>query len=478
MLIFGIDGLGKQNLKAFRLERLSRRMASSKVANPIIANQRSRGWPELYSGKDAYETGAFYQIPTVLNQQIVSTQRTGLTCVKEQISHKKLLWNSLNDQGLKCGVFSVPTTNETEIINGFFVSATGAGKISNSLNKEDVYPPGLLNGLNFENLDLGFRMGYGAFIPKDLDHLEKRANKHLADFFYILQNLITRESPDVCFAASRFINELSYKFIKLCLKEPENVYEEKMKSLILSLANSFDLMLDNLISYIDPDHLFIVSDHGIGTFDYQVNLNEILCRCGYIAPEQPRFRRKIKIFIKPRLNKILRKKNIPSYPKYDLDQSKFFSIGFTDAIYIRDQRFNGPIISRDEAFERSKKAAIKLNQFLRDQHLIEKMSFEALDLNKYSLNSGHTPKIEIPLPNIICHMKNGYANLERTNREVVKTNHCSFNPSLFSNGFFGEYSGIKTKDTIAIYQGPNADTVQMDDLTKIYASITNLHIKH
>ena len=481
ILIFGIDGLGEQSLKALRLNRLARRMAASKVANPSISKVISRGWTELYSGLDAYTTGAFYQIPIVINRQIVPTQKTGLSCVKEHIPNYRLIWNLLNRRGLKCGIFSVPTTNFPEKIDGFFVSATGAGKFGNSLGKEDVYPPDLLNGLGLENLDLGLRMGYGAFIPNNLDQLEKRANKHLADFFFLLQNLIDRHPLDVCFAASRFLNEMSYKFIKLYMDEPKSDYEKKAKSLILSLANNFDLMLDNFISSVNTEHLFIVSDHGIGPFEYQVNLNEILSRCGYINPAKSdlkNFTKKIKRFLYQTGGKLLGKKFGPSFPSYDLNQAQFFSIGFTDAIYIRDERFNGPAISQVEAFKNSEKAVKKLNQFLLKNHLADKMAFEALNLTKYCPSSIHKDVGKIPLPNIICHMKDGCANLERTNREIIRANHCSFGPELFRNGFFGEYSGIKTQDTIALYQGPNADTIQMDDLTKVYYSIANISEKY
>lgn len=473
ILVFGIDGLGVQSIKALGLTRLNHRMQNSSSSNPAIDNVISRGWPEIYSGLDAYETGSFYQYPQLKNGRIVPSQKTGLDCVKEHIPNERILWNALNLHGLKCGVFSVPTTSKPEHINGFFVAATGAGKIRNDISYEDIFPSNLFDGLNIEDIDLGLRMGYGAFIPKNLNQLEQRGKKHLGDFFCLLEKSLERNNVDVCFAVSRFINELSYKFVKLCLSEPSRSYEKELKRIVVSLGDEFDSMLDNFITSINPDHLFVVSDHGIGPLNYHVNLNEILTRTGYIVPSNIT----IKEFMRPIVNPIRGKMtNIiyaPTFPRYNLMSSKLFSIGFTDAIYLNDERFAGPATKEEGAHEQSKLAAEKLNQYAINNNLSEIMNFVALNVPKYAGKD----TCKIPLPNIRCYLRDGYTNTERTNRKVVEPNHCDFSSSLFKKGFFGEYSGCKTNDTVAFYQGSSQELIKMADLKQIYHSIINVAIK-
>jgi len=57
ILIFGIDGLGTESMEGLGLKRLARRINQGVVGNPAIQNIISRGWPELYTGKDAYQIG-------------------------------------------------------------------------------------------------------------------------------------------------------------------------------------------------------------------------------------------------------------------------------------------------------------------------------------------------------------------------------------------------------------------------------------
>ena len=64
-------------------------MENAKAANPVIDNVVSRGWPEIYSGVDAYASGAFYQVPVVQEGKITPSQKTGLACIKEHIPENK-----------------------------------------------------------------------------------------------------------------------------------------------------------------------------------------------------------------------------------------------------------------------------------------------------------------------------------------------------------------------------------------------------
>jgi predicted AlkP superfamily phosphohydrolase/phosphomutase len=466
ILIFGIDGLGKESLKALGLAKLARRMDVGVVGNPKIHNVISRGWSEIYTGKTAFETGAFYQSPELNNGRINPTQKTGLSFLKKTTDHKSLLWNRLNSMGLNVGVFTVPTVTVPEKNDGFCVGASGGGKFGNGLSSEDYYPEDLLDGLNIKDIDLGLRMGYGAYLPDSIDNLEKYANKHIADYFYLLNRVLDKNPVDVCFAASRFINEMSYKFLGVYLDEPKTQFEIELKKTVQQLCESFDAQLDDLIEKLDPDNLFIVSDHGLGRFDYEINLNQFLVEMGLI--KQRSFAH-WKELVRPSYYWI--KKNVffekvgVVEPKYAFESSNIFSIGFTNVLYLNDQRFGGKTFSDDERKAYLQNLVDEFNKKVKVDCLDKFFYFELFDISQHMIG-------DLAVPDILCKISDGVSNTER-HCSVTHAREFAFE-KMFSEGFYGEHSGCKTEDTIAAYIGSNKELVNFDCLTDVYSSIIDV----
>lgn len=467
ILIFGIDGLGKESLNILGLKLLAKRLDSGIVKNPRIHNVISRGWPEIYTGKTAFETGAFYQFPEYINGKVYPTQKTGLSFVKKTINNEELLWNRLNALNLKVGVFTVPTVTTPEKINGFCVGATGAGKFGNGISNQDYYPSNLLSGLNIKDIDLGLRMGYGAYIPNSIEELENYVNKHIADYFYLLNRLLDIHPVDACFAASRFINEMGYKFLGLCKDEPKNEYERKLKKTILKLCESFDSMLEDLINKLNPENLFIVSDHGLGRFDYDINLNQFLSEIGFIRKKTSRT--DLKELIRPLYfwikKNILNQKMGDLTPRYKLESSQLFSIGFTNALYLNDHRFGGKKLTDEQRKIVIQTLVDKLNSHAKVNHLDKFLHFELLQANQHLIGN-------LATPDIFCKISSGTSNTERKH-DVINTRDFAFK-KMFINGFYGEHSGCKTEDTIAAYIGKHEDLINFNQLTDVYHSIINV----
>ncbi|SFK33010.1 hypothetical protein [Methylophaga sulfidovorans] len=466
MFIFGIDGLGHESIKGLGLKKLATRIESGIIGTPKILNVVSRGWPEIYSGKNAYQTGAFYQVPEYQDGKIYASQRTGLSLVKKTIGSGELLWNKLEKLGYSVGIFSVPTVTAPEKLNGFSVGATGAGKFGNSMSDEDVFPSELLKGLHIKDIDLGFRMGYGAFIPQSISEFEATANKHLADYFYMLERLLDKNPVDICFAATRFINEMAYKFLGLCERNPKNEFEKQLRNTVLDLCESFDEQLDALINKIEPQQLFIVSDHGIGKFEYELNLNELLVDIGLLKRNSER--QNIKDFIRPAYHWFRRKllnNKIPKFaPRYLLEDSKLFSIGFTNVLYLNDHRFGGCTYSEKEREILIKGYVEELNNQVKLLSLDSLISFRAINNINRMLD-----EVNITIPDILCEMSSGITNTQRQ-REVFTPKQNDFE-SMFVKGFHGEYSGCKTEDTIAAYIGGSGSSINFSNLTNVYDSI-------
>lgn len=465
ILIFGIDGLGEESLKVLGLKKLAARMKNGKLDNPKIQNVISRGWPELYTGKDAFETGGFYQVPEYRNGKILATQNTGLTTIKKIINNDDLLWKALNNLDYKVGLFTVPTISVPEEINGFCVAGTGGGKFGNTVSTDDLYPKNLFDGLHIKDIDLGFRMGSGAYIPEDILDLEQNGNKHIADYFFTLERLLNKNDVDACFCASRFIAEMAFKFIGL--SSTKNEYEKKLKKTVLSLCENFDSVLDDFLEKINPEHLFIVSDHGIGKYKYDLNLNQILCENKLIKRITT-----IKDRLRPFVNKtryiLYNRRYLPAPPHYFLEGAEFFSIGYINALYLNDDRFSGSPIEPELAYEKSINMTNILNNWLSENNLSDKLHFRAI---KYPANIGQG-ETKVAIPNIICDMESGFNNSERALLALSEKDY--YFEEMFDKGFHGEHSGCKTNDTIAYYSGSYSEHVDLSNLKNIYHSIINV----
>lgn len=462
ILIFGIDGLGAATLEKLGLRRLAKRMNAQRLGNPFVENVISRGWPELYTGKDAFQTGGFYQVP-VGSRRIIASQSTGLSMISKCSDHQ-FLWESLQQLGYSVGLFSVPTISSPLKLDGYCVAATGAGKFGNTMVSGDFYPESIIKGLAIDSCDLGFRMGYGAFIPESLQQLELKANKHLADYFYLLSRINERCPVDACFAATRFINEMGYKFLGLFYKEPASIFEAELRKLVAELCESFDCMLDEFIEQANPDHLFIVSDHGIVPYQYELNLNELLVSAGLIKRDFS-VGGSARSIARNLLHSIWPSSYAPAKPKYDLSSGSVFSIGYMNALYLRDCRFGGPAYRQDEAQAHVEAISSHLNSRIASDPELVGLRFKPLAyLPQIGSGSHH-----IAVPNIMCDMPVGMNNSERK-RQIVSTKVCDFN-SMFQRGFHGEYSGCKGPDTLASYVGSQSHHINFDKLTDVHDSI-------
>ncbi len=464
ILIFGIDGLGKDSLEKLGLSKLAKRMERGIVSNPKIHNIISRGWPEVYTGKNAFQIGTFYQSPELKNGSICPTNKTGLNYVKCKFKDEYLLWNRLNDYGYKVGLFTIPTISEPEQVNGFCVAATGAGRINNRLSEQDFYPKEIVRELDISNVDLGLRMGYGAYLPDSIQDLETTTNKHIVDYFDLLNKLVDKMPVDVCFAASRFVNEMATKFIGLLNDNPKNSFDIKLKKAVLGLCSNFDSQLDCFINKVKPQHLFVVSDHGLGRLNYELNLNQFLYEANLIK-KSPKFSN-WKDILRPLYyyskRKIFRKKIGVILPKYNLDNSSFFSIGFTNVIYLNDDRFSGKSYSNSDREKYLISTIKELNIKAKNDGVENLIRFEQ-NYVKSSL---------FPSPDIVCKIATGITNSERRKHTLCQQEFMF--EKFFKEGFYGEYSGCKTEDTIASYLGDNSDMINFKNLTNVYDSILKI----
>lgn len=469
MMILGIDGLGWENLEAFGLSRLKARLSAGVSGNPQVENIISRGWCEIYSGQDCYSTGAFFQVPVKKGKRIIASQSTGADRVAAHVGEDKLLWNKLNSLGLSVGIFTVPTVTKPFEIDGFVVAGTGGGNFGGGLGAGSVWPEDLFKHRRASGVDLGFRYGFGAFQPRSVDELELAANSHLALFFHQVRMALQARPVDVAFIGTRFITELGYKFHQLVIREPVDETEAAVKALVLDLCASFDAMLNQFIEEQNPTSLFVVSDHGLGEFTHRVNLNQALVELGYLRVSKARTAAR-------RFRHELRKVQANHPVKadvgfsYDYAGSTCFSIGYCNTVYINDARFFGPKMSETERHALASRVARELESLCNGAPGMSDVTFQATGLSAWTAADDAW---KLPQPDIRAKFPNGLANLG-TGPAISVTNRCDFGEEHFNRGVPGEYSGIKTNDTLAGYVGPCSDRVTQNRMTDLYGSILNV----
>ncbi|SDF50447.1 Type I phosphodiesterase / nucleotide pyrophosphatase [Salipiger thiooxidans] len=470
LLIVGLDGLGSENIETFGMVRLLKRMQAGTIGNPQVAYRMSRGWPEIFSGTTAEQSGAYYQIPVRTSKgRVIPTQKTGLGQVEKTVGVENMLWNRLTALGYDMSVMTVPTVTKPLELPGFSIAATGGGKFGNSLGAEDLFPADLLRHAMIADLDLGLRMGYGGFLPSSLANMEQVANKHLSDYFQILRVALERRPSDAMFMASRFINEMSYKFTALINSDPTDPDARALRELILALCDRFDSMLDKLIEELAPENLFVVSDHGICEFKAEINLNEALVDMGLLQRDPVRQAARQGRHAYKRMR--AKQPRTPIVPNsYRFEASKAFSIGYIDALYLTDQRFGGPSMDAGTRAREAETLANQLNDYWSSKAPEAGVTFSVTGNSPYSGNAETAEAGGVPNPDILCHTPRGTANEKQTDG-LISTREFDFGKSLYQKGFPGEFSGVKSSDTFAGYVGPHADAVTLEKLTDLYGSI-------
>lgn len=467
LLIIGIDGLGDESLASFNLKRLQDLIASGQQKNPKSDNIVSRGWADIYSGKDAYESGAFFQIPQFNNNKIQPSQKTGADIVGKHIGEDSLLWSRLSEMGFNVGLYGLPTVTTAQKSCEFSFPATGAGSFANSTNGDGVYPIDLLKLADFSSANHGLRVGLGGFLPKSAEDLARWIRDHLAQNFFTLRHVLRKKNVNALVLGTRFVT-LFYKFRHILIDESKNTENIALRETLLEAAEVFDFELSRLIQDLAPEHIFVISDHGLGELKYHINLNELLKGVGSIDYTRGSLAviRRVARWGKDRMTG----RRGVYFPSYDLEHSKAFSIGYTDVIYVNDARFTGPWMTNDQRFESATKLSEMLAQHVYADNLEQFVKFEPLFHSGWTkpLSNGATP---IALPDIRCFLAEGCVNLGRTNRKIVEKNNPYFAKDMYEKGFFAEHSGCKTNDTIAAYIGPSKQPFHAEHLTDLYGEI-------
>ncbi len=432
-LVLCIDGLGWYNIKSLPLPYIRTLINNSFFTTPSYKNVLERGWPAIYSGCNVDVTKAYYYAPKFINNKYKITNKTGLSNLQKN-PKVSFIWDEINSRGYSTGVFCVPTCTSPVNLDGFFLSATGAGRINALISKEDIKPVHLFDDFPSLKGDLGARMGYGAYIPSSNKELKDFLLNHVESTFDALSYLLDKKKVDVLLFGIRLINEISYKFIGLFDARFSNdltPFQQEIKNVLSEVLFAFENKLQKLIKEIDPSSIIIVSDHGIKNLEFEVNINELLVKANLIKRKTT-----LKSFLRPYYHKLKGKFDNKVYPKiripqYDFNLSKAFSVGFTDAIYL-NKLLN---IEENNIFNQIKSIILN-NEYCNYMDLTK---YEPLE--KYSFDGFIDPNFRILL-------KDGLTNTARYTQILKKNDNLLPGSQIWKEGFWGENSGCKTSDGI------------------------------
>jgi len=183
---------------------------------------------------------------------------------------QKMVWDVLSDYNHKVVVANLPNIYSAQELNGCMVS----GWLY--LDEERItYPATLIDELNeycggyeVDIFDVDFEKGQITGGPKDneyLKHCDILLEKHFLAFTYLLQ----KYKWDFGFVMFATTDRVQHK-----------CWDSKV---LLGHYKKIDKKLEKLLNTADKETtVFLVSDHGFGPVNYELNINELLIKEGYL----------------------------------------------------------------------------------------------------------------------------------------------------------------------------------------------------
>lgn len=352
LLVLGIDGGDERIIKGMPMPFLQGLLQTG-TRHDVTLDLFSRGWAETFTGHHGHDTGAFYNRPTG-DGRFAFTQHFNLDSLRGNAA-VKTVWDVLSEQGWRVGVMNVPTTMPAPKVNGFFVSGVGGGSDKsggNAIPPEACFPAETARLLQERDYVLDIRRGASAIDEMDeffsrIRHMEERRTDNFA-------HLGELHKIDFGFVAYMGIARVSYLLMAdiLRLIERGGRAESDLDRKILAFFAYNDELFKGLVQRLAPQHVLLVSDHGMAPYEHQVNLNVFLQEVGFQQRDESTAGviKGVGKAIKGMLPKKMRKsigrtlpgvRDFVAKPDFVLERSAAFGTGYLSGVYLNDPRFGG-----------------------------------------------------------------------------------------------------------------------------------------
>ncbi len=198
-----------------------------------------------------------------------------LQLVTSRTRQSKTIWHYLNLNGKSIIVLNIPLTYPIEKVKGIFISGMHTPEF-----KKGVYPISLANELNesFSN----YKIDVMSFWYNNPHDFIKNIKLMLKERIKLIKYLLSKYNPDLMIAviiASDRVQHFLWKQAWINRKQPNNPYGKILEEIYITV----DKLIGEIIEFQEKDdYFFIISDHGFGSLEKEVNLNRFLIENGYL----------------------------------------------------------------------------------------------------------------------------------------------------------------------------------------------------
>lgn len=361
LLVIGIDGGTKKIIEGMPMPYCQKLFlsAGSRTLNEDLF---SRGWAEILTGFHAVQTKAFYLMPFADKTYRFNRSYSKTVMAKE--SPGPLLWNRLNEMGVKTGIVNVPTTGPVDEVDGFFIAGGGGGVTpGDDLPKGMYYPNVCADIIKKNEYTFDIRLpGDSKTVPEFIEKItnaELRQEKTFTD-------LALTENPDFGFHCYRITTEIQYLCryeIERCIeglasakaKGVDFIPENSVQKSLLKHYQAIDNSIQRLFEKVKPKNFLFVGDHSTVLFEKEGNLDAWLLKNGYMVQQGfwEIVQRKVRaLMIKAGLIKFDGPPMRQPLTRFSKKRTKlfgtFYEIGNCAGFFVNDsKRFGGPVKSSE-----------------------------------------------------------------------------------------------------------------------------------
>lgn len=190
-------------------------------------------------------------------------------------------WDILNDNGISTGLFKAPFTYPVQPLDGFFV----AGFPQPTNQKGTTYPESIRGSVGppdrlFEDTSLIAKGEFEA-LQRDL----YQTVEYQTD---VLLNILEDTSVNCLMTVYDGADRIQHYFWKNMDHSHERHDPSRFEDAISKYYELFDIALGRLIQRMSDDaNILLVSDHGFGPLEYDVNVERLLSDNGFLRWEDP-----------------------------------------------------------------------------------------------------------------------------------------------------------------------------------------------
>ena len=286
ILLLGIDGATFNILDpAFEaghmpnLKKLLDRGASG-VLTSTVPPYTPPGWTSIFTGVNPGKHGIFgFTLGNVQrNDGLVRLDRVKAPAI----------WNAVNAQGHRIGVFNVPMTYPPPVVDGFSVSGMLTPEGGGVTPDGFTYPDELAETISqkIPDYEIDIEVNY------DQDwrstDIEERLSRNYARKRAALK-LLLQEHEDIkmlfpVFEAPDRVMHVHYKYIDPRCEHYTHPEAEPIRERVWSFFDEMDEVIGDCLAWAGDDgYIVTMSDHGFGPKDKTVNINLALREWGLLS---------------------------------------------------------------------------------------------------------------------------------------------------------------------------------------------------